>query len=274
MPEKTLRIGNQTAFSALTPWEPFLYAADRGFDAFEWFPDKKEWGAGWQEEDLIPECRKKIREIARRQDIRLSVHAPWWVDPGQPGAADPLLENIKFARDIDAALLNVHLQLSRGIDQFVLSLAPLMGSLSEAGIDLSIENTPLTFPEDFNRLFARIGDSDLRAMRIGMCLDLGHANLNPSTRNDYLTYVDRLESSVPIIHLHLHENYGDIDSHLPLFTGPSARNPDGIARLVLRLRQRRFSGSIIMEQWPQPPSLLDDARDQLKEMFAARCISP
>lgn len=268
MNKKNLRIGNQTAFSASNTCEPFLYAVSRGFDAFEWFPDKKEGGTGWQEEDLSPECRKKVRETARKYDIRLFVHAPWWVDPGQPGAAGRLAETVKFARDIGAALLNIHLHLTDGIGHFILSLAPLIRVLEEAGIDLSIENTPLTAPEDLNRLFAGIGNAPLGTMRVGMCLDPGHANLNPSTRNDYLAYVDRLASSVPIIHLHLHENYGDADSHLPLFTGPAGRNAEGIMGLVLRLKQRRFSGSAILEQWPQPPSLLDGARDRLREMFA------
>ena len=96
-----------------------------------------------------------------------------------------------------------------------------------------------------------------------MCLDLGHANLCAATRNDYLQFVDRLASHVPIIHLHLHENYGDADTHLPLFTGPAGRDDAGIRGLLERLRRRRFSGSIILEQWPQPPSLLNQARDRL-----------
>jgi len=269
MTERPIRIGNQTAFSASTPWEPFLYAAKRGFDAFEWFPDKKEWGEGWEVGDLNPECREKIKETAQRHDIRLSVHAPWWVNTSRPEDKEPLEANIRFAGDIGAALLNIHLHLTGELDHFVFSLAPIIEDLEKAGIDLSIENTPLTSPEEFNRLFARIEDWRTPGMRVGMCLDLGHANLYASTRNDYLAYVDRLEISVPIIHLHAHENYGDGDSHLPLFTGPAAQNPQAIASLVQRLEKRRFSGSVILEQWPQPPSLLDDARDRLGQIFSS-----
>src|SRR5947209_6292522 len=43
----SISIGNQTAFSAASLMEPFEYALANGFDAFEWFPDKKESGAGW-----------------------------------------------------------------------------------------------------------------------------------------------------------------------------------------------------------------------------------
>jgi sugar phosphate isomerase/epimerase len=100
-----------------------------------------------------------------------------------------------------------------------------------------------------------------------MCLDLGHANLSPATRNDYLGFIDRLAPHVPITHLHLHENYGDDDSHIPLFLGASARDPSGIEGFVDRMKRRGFSGCGIMEVWPDPPSLLNQARDRLLRMF-------
>ncbi len=74
----------------------------------------------------------------------------------------------------------------------------------------------------------------------------GHANLCNLTRNDYVQYLKRLDVSIPIIHLHLHENYGDYDSHLTVFTGPSAENDAGIKTLFEILIQRGFSGSVIL----------------------------
>ena len=46
-----ISIGNQTSFAAGSPVEPFDYALSNGFNAFEWFPDKKP-GAGWDDTDL------------------------------------------------------------------------------------------------------------------------------------------------------------------------------------------------------------------------------
>jgi len=37
-------IGNQSAFSATRLLEPFEYAVANGFNAFEWFPDKRLFG--------------------------------------------------------------------------------------------------------------------------------------------------------------------------------------------------------------------------------------
>jgi sugar phosphate isomerase/epimerase len=266
MGEQRIRIGNQTAFSAQTPIEPFEYAVKDGFDAFEWFPDKKEAGAGWDEKDLDIGTRQLIKRTAQAYDIRLSVHPPWSVNPLHPRDFHRLLESLEFARDVGASRLNIHLYIEEGLTNYLEALTPLLWKLDEAAISLSIENTPLTGPEDFNALFARLENLQ-KIEGVGMCLDLGHANLCASTRNDYLRFIDRLDPRVPIVHIHAHENFGESDDHLPLFTGPSAKDPAGIHGFVDRMKRRSFYGCIILEQWPQPPRLLDQARDRLIRMF-------
>lgn len=263
-----IRIGNQTAISAGKAERPFAFAVAQGFDAFEWFPDRNDAGAGWTEDDLDQEQRAAIRDTARDRDIRLSVHAPWWANPSNPEAVSVLDQCVDFAQDLDAALFNVHLYHERETASFVRAFEPLIERLASAGIRLSFENTPLTGPEECNALFralTRGGRADPE--RIGMCLDLGHANLCRATRNDYLKFMDLLDPDIPIIHLHLHENYGDRDAHLPLFTGPAGRDPSGVEGLLERLAAKGFSGCIILEQWPDPPTLLCEARNRLLEMI-------
>jgi len=263
-----IRIGNQTAFSALTPTQPFEYAVGNGFDAFEWFPDKKESGAGWEEDDLDVEIRRHVKHTAFEHDIHLSVHVPWQLSPVEPKACERLFEDLEFAKDIGASLLNIHLDTDEGIGAYVDAIVPCITRLAQVGVKLSIENTPLTGPEDFNELFRRLhnlGFTD--AAQVGMCLDIGHANLCGATCNDYLKFIDLLDPRVPIIHIHMHENYGDYDSHLPLFTGPAGKDTLGIEGLIERLKSRHFSGCIILEQWPQPPTLLNEARNRLREMI-------
>lgn len=268
-----IRIGNQTAFSAPSVVAPFDFAAAHGFDAFEWFPDRNEAGAGWTEADLTKEQRTLIRNTALAHDINLSVHAPWWANPLNPSARRVLFESVAFAQDIGASLFNIHLYQEQGTASYVGAIMPLLDRLASAGIKLSIENTPLTGPGDFNELFSILEKAGLAktgldgAAPVGMCFDLGHANLCRATRNDYLEFLDRLEPHLPIIHIHLHENFGDQDNHLTLFTGPAARDASGIHAFLERLTRRRFSGCMILEQWPKPPSLLLDARDRLLMML-------
>ena len=265
-----IRIGIQSAYSASTVMEPFEYAVANGFDAFEWFPDKKESGRGWTVGDISKETRAMVKNIALDHDIYLSVHCHWHLNPLRPDDHQLLLKDIDFARDVGASLLNIHLQSDETIAAYAVATIALMRRLIPLQIRLSIENTPSTAPEHFNELFRRLrGLVSPDKPNLGMCLDLGHANLWDATRNDYLRFIDLLDPHVPIIHIHLHENFGDRDSHLPLFSGPSGKNPNGIKGFIQRMRQRYFSGCIILEQWPHPPSLLIEARNRLRHMIGS-----
>jgi phosphoglucan,water dikinase len=262
-----VRIGNQTSAWAATPTEPFDYALAQDFDAFEWFPDKKP-DVGWDDSDLDGQTRQRIAEIAGTRGLRFSVHARWQANLLTPEGIALFWKDFDLARDLGATLINIHLDHEAGLSAFVNAIIPLIRRTAEAGFQLSIENTPHHTPEHFNELFAKLRALDSpQTIHVGMCLDLGHANLCAATRNDYLQFYDRLDPHLPLIHLHLHENWGDSDSHLPLFTGPSACDDSGVRGLVARLKKRNYSGLIILEQWPHPPSLLNNARDRLLQLW-------
>ncbi len=203
-----------------------------------------------------------MRRLGRERDIALSVHGSWQASPVEPGGFARLEADARFAIEIGASVFVVHLYSNGGIERYATALAPLVNRLAGARIRVAIENTPDTPPSHFNELFAA-GRRQQWKGRVVMCLDVGHANLCADTRNDYLAYLDRLEPAVPIAHVHLHENWGDGDSHLMVFTGPAARDSSGVEALIGRLARRGFGGRIILEQWPDPPALLDAARDRL-----------
>lgn len=266
-------IGNQSSFAAPRPLFPFEYALAAGFGAFEFFPDRQADGRGWEISELDAATRADLRNAADGHDLRLSVHAPWWLDPRQPDALPELLEVQRFAFEIGARLLNIHFYLDQGPELLLRAIEPLIERLARAGQRLALENTVETSPEAINEVFAllRARRPDLAA-HVGLCLDIGHANLCAATRNDYLAFVDRLAADLPIIHGHLHENWGDADTHLTLFTGPAAHDSAGIEGLIDRLLARGFAGAWILEQWPEPHELLDDARDRLLVLLQARGV--
>jgi sugar phosphate isomerase/epimerase len=272
----SFRIGNQTSFAA-SVMEPFEFAVANGFTAFEFFPDCgfSDVG-GWHENDLNDAARRAIRQMASEKSIELTVHAPLEFNPLHNNEDGRLYSTIEFAHALGATLVNLHLEASQGVERFVESLRPALRLTAEAGLKLAIENTVWTGPEDFNQFFAALRrHGEFPSAHAGMCFDLGHANLFGATQNDYCRYLDSLSAQVPIIHLHLHENCGDRDSHLTLFTGPLRENAAGIEGLLGRLIRRSFSGCAILEQWPQPPSLLVNARDRLLELVAAKSeVSP
>lgn len=268
--KKRIRIGNQTAVSAVSLMEPFIHAVRSGFDAFEWFPDKKDSGPGWTISDISEKMRDHIRATAGKHDISLSVHIPWQANPLYADSQEAFLSHVAFARDLGASCLITHLYLEEGISAYIGAITPLIEETGKDHLGIALENTPETPPEAINTLFEEIKKiSSLPSDHMGLCLDVGHANLCRATLNQYVDFVDRLGGHVPIRHIHWHENYGDADSHLPLFTGPAAVDDSGIKALCRRLRQRGFSGNIIFEQWPYPPVLLNQARSKLIEILSA-----
>jgi sugar phosphate isomerase/epimerase len=265
-----LRIGNQTTFAAPSALDPFEFAIAHGFRAFEFFPDRGPAGnGGWDERALSSAERDYIKRAALACDLQLTVHAPLTFDPLRDPNDSRLHSTVEFARDIGAVLLNLHLDLSQGVDAFARSLGPALEATRMAELQLALENTVWTGPEDFNQFFRHLDQTmPGEFQHVGMCFDMGHANACAATRNDYCGFLDRLAPHVPVTHLHLHENYGDRDSHLTLFTGPSRDSAAGLLGMVQRLDGRGFDGCGIMEQWPQPPSLLVEARNKLAALLA------
>jgi len=262
-------IGNQTAFGAPVA-DPFAFAIEHGFDAFEFFPDGGPAGRGWSAEDIGSDDRLRFRALARERDLRLSVHAALEAHLLDRSSWASLLRDIELARELGAKVINVHIDPgdAAGCSDAACSL---MERLRPAGIALALENTVMVGPEYVNQLFERLHGMP-GGMRddVGLCLDIGHANLFSETPNDYLGYLDRLADRVRIVHAHIHENWGDGDRHLTLFTGPSGNDPSGVAGLLRRLRRRAFRGSLILEQWPNPASLLITARNRLRAMSLDR----
>ena len=266
MPTAGIRIGNQT--NCHVPARlPYEFAVGHGFDAFEWFSDKGRWG--WCEDDMPPAERAELRRTAQQHGILFSVHVPVAADPTTPSGAEAIRRSIRFGGDVGAGVVNLHLFPEHGAKPFAEALRPLLEVARSTGVRLCLENTPQTSPDHVNALFGVLATMPEAAGRVGMCLDSGHANLFAGTRNDYLGFVDRLGDHVPIIHWHAHENWGDWDSHLPLFTGPSARDDRGLRGLVRRLKRRGFSGSVVLEQWPQPPDILVRTSQRLRQLLEA-----
>jgi sugar phosphate isomerase/epimerase len=260
-------IGNQANHRARPLSAPFDFALAQGFDSFEWYSDHAQ--GGWSEPDFDADQRKRLRDRARERGLRMTLHAPTSTDPFRASTIGDYYRSLDFAAEVGIAVVNIHLLPWKGIEAYVRAITPILLYGASAGLRISIENIPETTPEHFNQLFTLLGRLDGLTNSVGMCLDMGHANLCPATRNDYVRFVDLLGAHVPIIHWHAHENQGDADSHIPLFTGPAAENDGGIRALVQRLSQRGFDGSVVLECWPNPPEVLVQARDRLKAIVGS-----
>ncbi|MGA1868968.1 MAG: TIM barrel protein [bacterium] len=259
------RIGNQTSCHSQNILDPFEFAVHYNFGCFEWFFDKNENGNGLDISRIDTSFQNSIKHRALKADLSLSVHVPCDLSVYTSEGMRILNEILQFTFYIRARVLVLHFDSSKGTRAFATKMRAIANNLFTTDIILTIENTPYNGPMEFNQFFATLSARSKK--KIGMAFDIGHANLYPDFRNNFLGYLNALAPHVPIYHLHFHENSGGTDSHNCIFSTHSKFNDLGIRTLIKTLVERNSTGNIILEQWPQPRSQLLDARDRLQKII-------
>ncbi len=178
---------------------------------------------------LYDSPREEFAEVAtalRRAGLACTMHAPF-ADLA-PGAADPEILRVtraKLAKVLELIdlfepqVIVCHLGFEENKHSFdypgwLERAAETWGRLAEtagkAGVRLMLENTYETSPEAHREIFTR-----LNPPAVGFCLDVGHTLAFAHT-----PWQDWLPPLTPWLgHLHLHDNRGDGDRHLPVGEG-------------------------------------------------------
>lgn len=126
--------------------------------------------------------------------------------------------------------------------------------LLPCGIRVAIENWSISGrPDQLDEIKRGVGCSTL-----GFLLDVGHVHIMVKKKilpPDMTTesYIDGLP--FPIYEIHLHDNHGDLDEHLPLGRGEVKIEP-----IIRALKRKGFSDYVTVEIIPNmKPILLEDA---------------
>jgi sugar phosphate isomerase/epimerase len=196
---------------------------EAGFDAVEIFAMPPHFDL--RDEDGVEETARFFRE----EGIRIaSVHSVYmdsdipkgkgrWIDitKCEPEridiAATHARRAIRAARVFDAPIAVVHLGTDgRGLAGESVAnassfLAMIDDELRECGVSIALENVAT---EISNASFAPFMIEGYGFMRVGICLDLGHANIGGDPAADIIRCGSRL------IHVHAHDNIGTGDDHL------------------------------------------------------------
>ncbi len=168
------------------------------------------------------------RDLAEAAEMvagrKISVHLPFMdLCPGSP---DPAVRRLSRQRLMAAAnwtlalgatvavghlgyLADTHRDLPAFCRRYGAMMAPLAQRLHAGGCALALENTFEPTPHVL--LAARQALLDAGAPAVGFCLDVGHASCFNSTPAE--TWWNTMGPHV--IELHLHDNAGDFDWHLP-----------------------------------------------------------
>lgn len=204
----------------------------------------------------------------------LDVHLGSLNRKSREGAWDEVRDSLDLARDLEASVVVVHgassiltmpggewskLNYRPGSAERELVLAQesylvqAMKELADYAPDLLLALENLVFPHELYRSPEQMRDLIAKVNRsnVGFALDAGHALVCGYRALDYL---DLLEKQ--LLHVHLHDNHGTVDEHLPLGAGVL----DYVGLLQV-LKKRDYLGVVTLE------FSLEDPRDFAQYLF-------
>lgn len=203
---------------------------------------------------LNPRRVERLQEIGASYDLKYSIHAPY--SDTNLAADDDLIRewilkriraSIRFAAELDAECVVLHPGWTTATERFsrgrswelnLRSLHWLMRYAGEYGVKCLIENVPNPTPyllvtvDDF-QLFEEEMDPPMNYV-----LDIAHAHLQGEE------YQFMEEFGHKIDHIHVSDNFGDQDDHLPLGEGNIQWN-----KVIKKLDSIGFDGWLVIESY-------------------------
>lgn len=239
------------------PLREIAWAAAYGFDFIDLTLEHPKAGA-----DIIDSGA--IRAALDAVGLGVVGHTAWYLPFASPvprlrAAAIAEVEST-FAPfvAVGATLVNVHPDPGKGMARAqslgwnAETFARLAASAQAHNLRLMIENIPETF--------ATV--DDLRTLldahpTIGFHLDIAHAQVRGNRTHEFLTaFADRL------VHVHLSDNSGRSDDHLPLGAGRLDWK-----RLVRALKRTGYDGTITLEVFSDDPDYLLASQRKLRAVW-------
>lgn len=210
-----------------------------------------------------------LRTMLESHRLGVVGHTAYYLPIGHPfedvrqAATSALLASMKTFAELGVQWMNVHPDAHAPfhdrrfiVQQNQRSLETLLEAGNDLGIGVMIENVPEGFntPEQLAQLLDPLPE-------LALHLDIGHANLRvPSNTTESL--IERFGHRLR--HVHLHDNRGDTDSHLPLGVGSI-----NLPRILQVLRDSGYDQTITLEVFTSDRHFLEHSRDWLRQTWDA-----
>ena len=263
---KTMRkisVSGYGFFERLGAEESLRLVSSAGFDAFDYplYDESKRLEFDLGGGRVNHSAAKEIRRLA--DDLGLSVgqtHAPFGYREDDGSTRQGILDVYKRAAEATALLGAKHMVVHpvkfencrfdfRREECFQLNLdlfSQLAPFLKEVGVVALLENMFITEKKDgFARLLPTIYSTgeelarakDLLGDNFGVCLDSGHAFITKQNVEEMVTTLGKR-----ILVLHLHDNTGEWDDHLPPYFGKMPTD-----QMISALKKVGYSGNLNFE---------------------------
>jgi sugar phosphate isomerase/epimerase len=213
-----------------------------------------------------------LRELDRRK-MKLACHLPTFVstadltDSLREASLKEVLESLRLAADLNAIKVVLHPSHIGGLGIFVMdrakqhalrSLDAIVEMADRLGVVLCIENMfprthSLVNPEDFLEIFERFST-------LGMTLDTGHAHIGGGEPKRTLDFIERFSDRIQ--HVHVSDNFGKEDNHLPIGAGTI-----NFPKIVKALKGIGYDDTITFEVFSKDRDYLKISKRKFAAMF-------
>lgn len=173
---------------------------------------------------LTKKTINKITDILKTTNTNILAHLPWHFHLAYPikdiqkKFTKHFIKCIYYANDLSAKVITIHPEFLWNINveknisnnKMIETLSVLKNACDDVGIKLNIENfvhTAYTFDEI---------EYITKTLKINITFDIGHSNVCYGMTG-IIGFFDKFKKR--ITHMHIHDNHGDKDSHLPIGAG-------------------------------------------------------
>jgi sugar phosphate isomerase/epimerase len=221
----------------------------------------------------IRQHQGEIIAALRKHQMGLVCHLPTFVytadlsDRIREASVDEVVASLEVAAELHPQKVVLHPGYISGLGIHVMkkSIAYAMQSLEQImdradylGMRVCIENMFPKYPgwikaDDFNQILDRFPS-------IMLTLDIGHAHIGSKNERRALQFMDAFPDRIQ--HIHVSDNFGKEDSHLPIGAG-NIRYKE----MVKGLKKICYNGTITVEVFSSDREFLRLSKERISQLF-------
>jgi sugar phosphate isomerase/epimerase len=223
---------------------------------------------------IIRKQKKRLLKALDRKQMKLVCHLPSFVYTAdlthglRKASLNEVIKSLEVAAELGCLKAVLHPSYIMGLGIFVLdqareyaleSLEAIMEKADQLDLLICLENLfpkahSLVEPEDFADIFVKFPN-------LKMTLDTGHAHIEDTEGKRAVKFIERFPDRIE--HIHVSDNFGEADNHLPVGAGTVNFN-----EIVKALKGIGYDNTITLEVFSKDRGYLRMSRNKVAAMFA------
>jgi sugar phosphate isomerase/epimerase len=224
---------------------------------------------------IIRQQKKRLLKALDRKQMKLVCHLPSFVYTAdlthglRKASLNEVIKSLEVAAELGCLKAVLHPSYIMGLGIFVMdqakeyaleSLEAIMEKADQLDLLICLENLfpkahSLVEPENFADIFVKFPN-------LKMTLDTGHAHIEDTEGKRAVKFIERFSDRID--HIHVSDNFGEADNHLPVGSGTV-----NFYEIVKALKGIGYDNTITLEVFSKDRDYLKMSRNKVADMFAA-----